>query len=222
MPNPLGQRESAAIPELDASLIWKKEPRYDSFQLAAGGVGVNIMTFFQVPRNVAGSGFAVAKTEAETNMQTAGQIGKPNQFLLYGFTVEVLPAQAAALAISEVSSNWALIYHPSVFRFVLGANNIQLEVPLEKIPTGVGPTGFATSVGAAAVTTPQVMSAMTNGVPHSRYYYNFTVPGSKLPLLIQGDQTFRCEIAYPLGNLILTVHATRVRCYMHGVYGQGK
>ena len=215
----LGERYAPAIPELDANLIWKKEPRFDSFQLAAGGAGVNIMTFFQVPRNVAGSGFAVAKTEAETNLQTAGQLGKPNQFLLYGFTVEVLPAVAAALAASDVPSNWALIYHPSVFRFVLGANNIQLEIPLEKIPTGVGPTGFA---AAGAVSTPLHMGSRTNGVPHTSQYYNFTVPGSKLPMLIQGDQTFRCEIAYPLGNLIITTHVTRVRCYMHGVYGQSR
>ena len=216
--NPLGQRESAAIPEMDATLIWKKEPRYDSFITAAGGAGVAVMPFFTVPRNVAGSGFAAVKTEAETNMSTNGQLGKPNQFLLYGFTVEVLPDVGAALAASTLASDWALIYHPAIFRFVLGSNNVQLEIPLEKIPTGCGPTGFATvAVGA----TPLHMSSRTNGIPHSSHYYNFTVPGTELPLLIQGDQTFRCEIAYPLGNLI-TLAITRVRCYMHGVYGSSK
>jgi len=218
--NPLGQRESAAIPELDANLIWKKEPRYDTFWLATAGAGVAIMPFFTVPRNVAGSGFAAVKTEAETNMSTNGQLGKPNQFLLYGFTVEYLPDVAAALAASTLASDWPLVYHPAVFRFVLDANNVQLEVPLEKIPTGCGPTGFAAMGG---VVTPLHMSSRTNGVPHSAHYYNFTVPGSKLPLLIRGDQTFRCEIVYPLGNLIITnATGARVRCYMHGVYGSGK
>ncbi len=220
MPNPLGQSESEAIPELDATLIWKKEPRYDSFLTAAAGAGVGTMSFFTVPRNTSGSGFIapIVKPEADTNMSTPSQLGKPNQFLLFGFTVEALPATGAALAASAVASDWALIYHPGVFRFILGANNVQLEVPLEKIPTGCGPTGFATAGG---VVTPLHMGARTNGVPDSSHYYNFTVPGSKLPLLINGDQTFRCEINYPVANLI-TVGIWRFRCYMHGVYGQGK
>ena len=216
--NPLGQRESAAIQEMNASLIWKKEPRYDTFLYPAGAAPA-IIPFFQVIRGGLGSGFgAVAKTAAETNMSSPGTLGDPNQFLLYGFTVEVKPAVGAALAVSTEASVWALIYHTAVFRFITDNNNIQLELPLTKIPTGTGLQGFAATSIAA---TPLAMSAMTNGVPDAKHYYNFTVPGSKLPLLIRGSQPFRCEIAYPLGFVTLLT-ATRVRCYMHGVYGSEK
>ena len=214
--NPLGQRESAAIPKLNASLIWKKEPRYDSFITAAGGAGVASIPFFSIGKGVPGSGFAI-KTEAETNLSAGGKIGGENQFLLYGFTVSVLPNVGAALQFSTLASDTALIYNPAVFRFSLGGN-IQLEVPLAKIPTGVGPTGFATNYTAG---TPLHESCITNGVPHIAQYYNFTVPGSKLPLLLFGSQTFRCEIVYPLANLV-TLAITRIRCYMHGVFGQTK
>jgi hypothetical protein len=214
--NPLGQRESMAIPGMDANLIWKKEPRYDSFLMPAGAAPA-VIPFFQVPRGAFGSGFGavVAKTASETNMSSPGSLGDPNQFLLYGFSFEVKPNIAAALAVSTQASDWALIYHTAVFRFILGANDIQLEIPLTKIPTGIGLTGFgATSVGA----TPLAMSSMTNGVPSASHYCNFTVPGSKLPLLIRGSQPFRCEIGYPLGAVtLLTI--TMVRVIMHGVYG---
>ncbi|MFH1226841.1 MAG: hypothetical protein V1701_02920 [Planctomycetota bacterium] len=221
MPNPLGQRESAAIPELNASLIWKKEPRYDSFLFTGGVAGPAIVPFFQVQKGQAGSGFAVAKSDAETNLGTPGKIGKPNQFLLYGFTVSVLQGVPVADAASSLASDWAQIYNAAVFRFVLGGNT-QLEIPLAKIPTGMGPTGFAAQAGGVA-STPLHMSSMTNGIPQPEYYYSFTVPGSKLPLLIQGDQPFRCEIGYPLA-VVTTVAGrnTRLRCYMHGVYGAEK
>ncbi|MFH1226839.1 MAG: hypothetical protein V1701_02910 [Planctomycetota bacterium] len=220
MPNPLGQRESAAIPKLDASLIWKKEPRYDTFLFTGGAAGPAIVPFFQVQRGQPGSGFAAAKTESETNMSQPGQLGEPNQFLLYGFTVAIMRTVGAAAAVSRLASDWALLYHPAVFRFVTDNNNIQLEVPLTKIPTGVGPTGFAVSAGAG---TPQHMSFMTNGVPEPTHYYKFTVPGSKLPLLLTGSQSFRCEIFYPLGAVTtLAGDNTRVCCYMHGVYGSSK
>ena len=214
--NPLGQRESAAIPKLDAELIWKKEPRYDSFITAAAGAGVAVIPFFSIGKGQPGSGFAI-KTEVETNLSTGGKIGDPNQFLLYGFTVSVLPNVGAALAVSNLAADTALIYDPAVFRFSLGGN-LQLEVPLSKIPTGVGPTGFASNATGA---TPLHESCMTNGVPYITQYYNFTVPGNKLPLLILGSQTFRCEIVYPLANLV-TQTITRFRCYMHGVFGQSK
>jgi len=217
--NPLGQRESAAIPEMNANLIWKKEPRYDTFLCTGTVLAGALIPFFQVPRSGFGSGFGViAKTASETNMSAPGSLGDPNQFLLYGFSIEVKSAVAEPMAASTLASDWALIYNTGVFRFVTDNNNIQLEVPLTKIPTGIGLQGFAaTTLGA----TPLQMATMTNGVPDAKHYYNFTVPGSKLPLLIRGSQTFRCEIGYPVLALT-TLTNTRIRCYMHGVYGQEK
>ena len=84
----LGQRVAEAIKLADAELVWRKEPRYDTFITAAAGAGVGIVPFFSVPRGQIGSGFAVAKTEAETNMTAASQVGSPNQFLLHGFAIE--------------------------------------------------------------------------------------------------------------------------------------
>lgn len=214
MANALGARVTRAIPRVVSDLVWKKEPRYDTFITAAGGAGVGVVPFFTVPRGNAGSGFAVAKTEAETNMTATGQIGEPNQFLLHGFVVDAMLIAGAAATLSV--ADYLAIYNSGIFRFILGGNNIQLEVPLKLIPSGVGPTGFAASSGAG---TPLSQAAVTNGVPHISHYYNFTTVDKK-PLLLRGSQTFRCELVYVgAGGNLITAAITRIKCYLMGVYG---
>jgi len=211
------ERNAPAIMQKNANLTWKKQPLYDTFITAAAGAGVPVVTFFQVPIGGIGSGFAVAKTNNETNMNSAGKLGKPNQFLLYGFQlIAVMPPVGAA---NLIDADFDAIYNSGVFRFLRGGNKVELELPLDRIPTGPGPTGFA---GTAPAGVPLTSIRINNGVTHSTHYFNFSNPGEgREPLMIDSTQTFRCEIVYAgnAGNLI-TAGITRLKCYMLGVYGQ--
>jgi len=211
------ERNAPAIMQKNADLTWKRQPLYDTFITAAGGAGVAVVPFFQVPINTIGSGFAVAKTINETNMSSVGQVGKPNQFLLEGFQINVVMPPVGAVNLCD--ADFQAVYNSGLFRFIRGTNKVELEIPLDRIPTGPGPDGFATTATAGV---PLGVIRITNGVPHISHYYNFSNPGEgKEPILIDGDQTFRCELAYGgvAGNLI-TAGITRIKCYMIGVYGQ--
>ena len=203
----------------NADLTWKKQPLYDTFLTAAGGGGVATVPFFQVPQGAIGSGFvAPGKSLSETNMTEPGTLGFPNQFLLYGFQLMAFLPSVAGGATSNTDADFQAIYNTGVFRFIRGANKIELEVPLDRIPTGPGPYGFAST---AVLGTPLEAVRINNGVPHTSHYYNFRNPsGNEEPLLIDGTQSFRCELVYGgvAGNLI-TVAATRLKCYMLGVKG---
>jgi len=209
------ERNAPAIVQKNPDLTWKKQPLYDSFLTPAGGAGVATIPFFQVPVGAVGSGFAVAKTNSETNMTQPGQLGMPNQFLLYGFQINLVVAPVAGGATSNTDAYFQLFYNTGVFRFIRGGNKIEVEVPLDRIPTGPGPYGFAST---AVVGVPLEVVRMNNGVPHASHYFNYVNPDEgKEPMVIDGSQSFRCEIVY-VPNLITAV-ATRIKCYMLGVYG---
>lgn len=220
--NGIGQRVAPAIRTKRANLVWRKKPLYDTFLTAAAGAGVAAVPFFAVPRGQIGSGFAVAKTECETNMTGVGQIGDPNQFLLHGFAIEPMfqPQAAAAGAAITAVGDFMAVYNTGIFRFILGQNNVQLEIPVDRIPAGPG------AIGGAAVTvggTPLSMASIHNGTPHIGHFYDFRTHDGQ-PLLIDGSDTFRCEIIYTgVGGNLITGAGTgviRIRCYMMGILGE--
>ena len=140
------ERNAPAIMQKNANLTWKKQPLYDTFITAAAGAGVPVVTFFQVPIGGIGSGFAVAKTNNETNMNSAGKLGKPNQFLLEGFQINVVMPPVGAVNLCD--ADFQAVYNSGLFRFIRGTNKVELEIPLDRIPTGPGPDGFATTATA--------------------------------------------------------------------------
>jgi len=210
------ERNAPAIVQRNADLTWKRQPLWDTNITAVGAPGLAALLFFQVPIGTGGSGFAV-KTINETNMNAAGQLGKPNQFLLEGFQVEAIMPPVGAVNLCD--EDFHAIYNSGLFRFIRGGNKVELEIPLDRIPTGPGPDGFAATATAGA---PLGVIRINNGVPHISHYYNFSNPGKgKEPIVIGGDQTFRCEIVYGglAGNLI-TLGITRIKCIMVGILGQ--
>lgn len=211
----LGQRSSPAIVGANADLVWKKEPRYDTFLVpVTAPPGIPVIPFFAVPRGGLGSGFgAVPKSISETNMTTAGQIGAPNQFLLHGFAVE--PVFASSGAAITALRDWFLLYNQGLFRFVLGQNSVQIEIPLSRIPAGPGPTGV---IATALAGTPLATCVAHNGSAHISHYYDFKTENGD-PTLLDGTQPFRVELVFAGAAGLTLETATRVRCYLYGLYG---
>jgi len=213
------ERNAPAIEQGPATLTWKKQPLYDTFLTAPVGPGVAVVQFFQIPIGAIGSGFvAPGKTVNETNMNAASQLGKPNQFQLFGFQLIAVIPPIVGGATSNTDADFAAIYTSGTFRFVRGGNKVELEIPLDRIPTGPGPTGFAATAPAGV---PLEAIRINNGVTHTSHYFNFGNPGKgREPLTIDSTQTFRCEIVYNgAAGPLITAAATRIKCYMLGILG---
>lgn len=214
-------RFAPAIKGVNPELVWKKEPRYDTFVTAAAGAGVPLVPFFAVPKGQVGSGFAVNKTVSETNLSVAGMIGSPNQFLVHGFAIEpVFPSEEIAVpGTNTAMADYLAIYFSGLFRFTLDTNNIQLEIPVSRIPAGPGANGI---LATALAGVPLTAATPHNGVSHISHYYDFRTNDGD-PVLLDGSQSFRVELVYAggAGNLI-TATAMRIRCYMYGLYGSEK
>lgn len=212
----IGNRTAPAIVGANAELTWLKEPRYDTFLVPAAGAALGVIPFFTIPQGQIGSGFAVAKTIAETNMRAPSHLGKPNQFILHGFAIKVVYGGSGAAIVCAADMD--AFYANGVFRFILG-NNCQLETPVSRIPTGPGPSGFAAVATGGA---PLVTFNMSHGEPNIAQFYGFSTWDGQ-PLLIDSTQIFRCELVYEgvTGGLVMNAAAgTRIKCYMMGIYGK--
>jgi len=176
-----------------AALRPLKQPLYDTNIYAAAGQAQ--LQFFSIPRGQAMPVTGVAKSEADTNMQQASQLGTPNMFELYGFNCKFQQSVWDA-------DDFNAFYDTGVFRFFFGQQRPWLTVPLSKIPCGVMPSGSVTIDGAAAPG--QEIYSMTNGPPHTQSYYNFTV--RRAPILINSNETFSVTLDWPLGAVAVTAN----------------
>lgn len=189
-----------------------KQPLYDT-ELIATPTTVTQVGFFQRAQNQTTAAGALVKTIAETNMTTSGQLPSPLHFSIFGFVFEVQPNVSAA--------NFNQLYTASAFTFQFGGNRIYLQIPLQRIPGGVGPTGYAsTTVGATTV------GAVQNGVGVVSNVFGFTI--NRKALQIRPNEAFNANVQWPtaaptlaatdfLGNVITTI---RLRVYLVGIFYQ--
>jgi len=186
--------------ERDAYLTWSWQPLYDTCIMPASGIGR--LNFFQVQRGAIGGGFSTCKTESETNMYTGGQIGYPNQFLLYGF--------AAAIPESTSKEDRSAIKQ-GVFKFYSGWNRLQFESLMLNIPVNpIEDNEFFIEIDNKLGITE---------LPYKTGFYYLLFP-NQLPLLIDGGVYFKVEIGYPAGPVPLPSGKNcRVVVFMIGCKG---
>lgn len=181
-----------------------KQPLFDTGILAAAAN--NRVQFFATAQGAAlGAG---NKTEVDTNLQQQGQIGRPLEFDLYGFNVELVND------IADVPNNVVdrgLVYTSGVFQFFFGQQRPWLEVPFTQIPNGPYVTG---TIATADATTPTNYASMYNGKSSTKEFYDFTI--GKEPVPIASAETFSALLSFPTAAVTLNT-ATRVRCYMKGI-----
>jgi hypothetical protein len=131
--------------------------------------GQLLLTFFQTPL-----GAAATPTLASTNMKSAGQLPRPQEFLCTGIQVHLRSPAAVgrqAANVTTVTTNWnnleAALESLSWLDFTIGSKSYVQDGPLSKFPPqfGLGGVG-ATSIFAAAAQTAVIDYAKGAG----RYY----------------------------------------------------
>jgi hypothetical protein len=151
-------------PNLAAQTEAVKWNFYDTLSYAAAGQ--QSLTFFQSPVGQNG------RTYADTNMQAAGAMPNPQQFLVTGIEIYFFPgssvspaplaAPAANAFISDVNAFWN---SPAWLQFFIGSKAYLNESPLLKFPPPNGLNGWAaiTDTDAAGAKQTQISYATACG-----------------------------------------------------------
>jgi len=178
-----------------ALLRASRQPIYDTAIMPVG-VAATQVTFFQTPLGQAG------KTIHDTNLETAGQLPSPNQFLFTGLGFSV------QRGIAPLDFN--ALYEMSELEFLMGSTPY-VQVPLESIPTVGGATGFAaTTAGATTI------SQVCNGVPLVNNVFPVAFKSKKY-ILITSSETFRIVLSWKAA--ITPTANIRLRAWMFGIFG---
>jgi len=182
-----------------------KQPLYDTLVYAAAGQ--LILRAFSIPQGQPIAPAGANKTDADTNLTQAGQLGTPNEFDLYGFNFEIENLTNINGAITDIRD----ILETGVFEFNFGANRPWLIVPLRDIPRGCGAHGGVQGDGYVALYQREVQ---VNGLGSPKEFYNFTIGNA--PIRIRSNETFGVTLSWPLGVVAISA-ATRVRVYLQGI-----
>lgn len=199
-------------PKGQAVLRQLTQPLYDTNELDADANTDN-MLFFVRPQGDTLPVSGGIKSEADTNMESGGNLGDPLEFDLMGFKFEFFLLEPDN--IEDNDNDLIDMYQQSVFYFRMN-NRKFLGVPLSRIPSGCMLTG----VGATGDTTNDIeWGYLHHGLPSVKEIYNFTVGG--MATKINSKEPFYCEIDWPNGVIQPTTGTDqRVRVYMYGVLHQ--
>lgn len=170
-----------------------KQPVYDSELIRTAAPG-NDLLLFQKPIGQFLNDGSTVKTILMTNMKTAGQLGSPLSFDLFGFNVRV----PKGISTADFNS----IYTQGVLDFTIGQDTVFLQSPLEEHPSGVDTEGVGST------------DAYHNGWGSVDNYLRFDIGGKGLH--INSTEPFQVKISFP--STAPTITANRLlRCYLRGL-----
>lgn len=178
-----------------------KQPLYDTCMMLATDEDAELV-FFQRPVGQNLEDGATRKTKLHTNMTTAGQLGTPQSYDVYGFNLRVQEEDNKDITIG----NYDLLFAHGVADVIFGTDNPFLTVPIEDIPSGVDTEGLAATDG------PHV------GLGISDNFYRFDVGGRALH--INSTESFQVKISFPSGLDGITGNHL-LRWYMRGILYKG-
>lgn len=178
-----------------------KQPLYDTCMMLASDEDAELV-FFQRPVGQNLEDGATRKTKLHTNMTTAGQLGTPQSYDVYGFNLRMQEEDNKVITIG----NFDLIEAHGVADVIFGTDNPFLTVPIEDIPSGVDTEGMA------ATDAPHV------GLGISDNFYRFDVGGRALH--INSTESFQVKISFPSGLEGVTGNHL-LRWYMRGILYKG-
>lgn len=195
--------------EARAALRPLKQPLFDTgVVLVAPAVNLNV-SFFQAQLGQPITPGGVFKTEADTNLTQGGQIGRPQEFDLYGMQIEVwMPGNVGAFTIGDLG----LMYNQSVYEFFFGTQRPWLQTPADRVANGPGIEG---TVATANDAVPVNYAFKHNGIGSGAAMYEFTI--GKKPIPIGSAENFSARWSFRPAGITLTGASTRVRNFLKGI-----
>lgn len=192
-----------------------EQPLYDT-NVLENATATGLIEHFRIPVGVAMPVTAVNKTEADTNMQSAGKLGYPNKFLLRGINVELFLPDPTDLA--NNMADWRQFYAQGLFKLFFGPSKPWLTLPLSHMPTGTALTGRYAD---ADVTGDTEACWIHRGRAKSDEFYNFMVKDKKNPrrynpIRIKHGEPFHTELTWPNGQITTAIASARVRVFLVG------
>lgn len=199
-----------------------RQPVYDEEKVGNGAAPTSI-AFFTRPRGQQDNA-AHTKTERDTNIQAANQLGALQEFYLVGFVLrpdlDLQIVDEAGAAPADASNELEIlrrIFNDSLLTYTFGRQQPLVEMPTDQIPWGVGPQGCVYN-NIATPTANSVSHLVTLGLPSVREFYDVRLTKAR-PRHVQPDMSFSSTVTWPNGSLaILTAgNYARVMLYMIGI-----
>lgn len=163
-----------------------QEPLYDT-EVIPTTTGPASVMFFQRPISQNTASLPFSKTEAETNLNQSSMLDYPREFSVLGFNI-VLDSMTSL-------RNAARLYHRAWFAFTFSGRRPYLQIPLHRIPQGVGLDGGVAAANAAAAGTNLYASAVSQGMKHVANYYKFNL--GRAALKIKPGEAFNTKVVWP-------------------------
>ncbi len=200
----------------DMDVIW--DPLYD-FQTYTATTGHTTLSFFSAPvgqGTTSAPGATGSKTLADTNMETANQLGKGNQFYMTGLEVLFYPgidpgrAALAAADVGEFVDDVYTIGKSGVLTFQVGSGRVYIQQgPLMLFP----PSSRLAVQSAICVT--QADTA-TSGFAEVNYATFSGEVYTIVPLLLDANQVWACNLSWPAAQVLPSAANARLGVRLRG------
>lgn len=180
----------------DMDVIW--DPLYDfNSYITAGQTNLSFFSTPQGQGTTSAPGATGSKTLADTNMETANQLGKGNQFYVTGVEVLFFPGVdpgRGAVAVADVGEFVDDVYNvgkSGVLTFQVGSGRVYVQQgPLQLFPPS-SRLAVQSSICTTESTTATSGFAEVNYATFSGEVYTI------VPLLLDANQTFSCNLSWP-------------------------
>jgi hypothetical protein len=195
MIKPLGRN---ALKEYSVNLEDNVEELAWSFYdfTAYAAAGQTSLSFFQNPVGQGG------KTQADTNMEAAGQIPRGQNFLVENIAVEFFPTLTVdAAALTSYADDVKAVAESGYLDFVVGSKSYKREGPIGLFPPRYRVAGFA-STGLAAG---NIEYASVGGMQHSI-----------IPVRLTSNQNFSVTLKWPVAVALPSTVAGRIGVRLGG------
>lgn len=209
----LNQHQSF-LAEMD--VIWA--PLYD-FNAYTATTGHTNLSFFAIPQGqgtTSAPGASGTKTNADTNMDTAGQLGKGNMEYVTGIEMLFYPgvdpgrAAVAAADVGEFVDDVYDLGKSGVVTFKVGSGRVYVEDgPLMLFPPSTR-LAVQSAICTAESTTTTSSFAETNYAVWSGEVYTI------VPLLLDANQTFTYQVTWPAAVALDSTANARLGARLRG------
>lgn len=208
------EQHRSALSEMD--VIWA--PLYD-FNTYTATTGHTQLSFFAIPQGqgtTSAPGASGTKTNADTNMDSAGQLGKGNMQYVTGIEMLFYPgvdpgrAAVAAADVGEFVDDVYDVGKSGVVTFKVGSGRVYVEDgPLMLFPPSAR-LAVASAITTAEANTATSAFAEVNYATWSGEVYTI------VPVLLDANQTFTFTVTWPAAVTLDSTANARLGARMRG------